>query len=87
MNWCIYLVRCADNSLYCGITNDLKARVLKHNAGLASKYTRSRLPVEMVYYKESANRSTASKEEYRIKQLSKSQKESMVEAFKLGYVK
>jgi len=45
MDWQVYLVRCADDSLYCGITNDITGRIEKHNAGKGAKYTQSRLPV------------------------------------------
>jgi len=48
MDWKVYLVKCADNSLYCGITNDLTSRIAKHNAGKGAKYTQSRLPVELM---------------------------------------
>ena len=49
MNWVCYLLRCADDTLYCGITNDLERRLAAHDAGTASKYTRVRLPVELVF--------------------------------------
>lgn len=48
MLWRVYLVRCADNSLYCGITNDITSRIEKHNAGQGAKYTKSRLPVKLM---------------------------------------
>ena len=48
MDWKVYLVKCADNSLYCGITNDINGRIEKHNAGKGAKYTQSRLPVELM---------------------------------------
>jgi len=48
MHWKVYLVRCADNSLYCGITNDISGRIEKHNAGKGAKYTQSRLPVKLM---------------------------------------
>jgi hypothetical protein len=48
MGWNVYLVKCADNSLYCGITNDITSRIAKHNAGKGAKYTQSRLPVELM---------------------------------------
>ena len=46
--WVAYLVRCSDNSLYCGISNDVKNRLIEHNSGKGAKYTRSRRPVELV---------------------------------------
>lgn len=71
MNWVCYLLRCADDTLYCGITNNLDKRLAAHNAGTASKYTRVRLPVEMVYAETCADRSAASKREREIKRLSR----------------
>src|SRR3989338_9640982 len=60
VNWFCYLLRCADDTLYCGITNDLEKRHAAHNAGTASKYTRTRVPVELVYAESCADRSAAS---------------------------
>jgi putative endonuclease len=48
MNWRVYLVRCTDNSLYCGITRDISGRIERHNAGKGAKYTKSRLPVTLM---------------------------------------
>lgn len=73
-NWTVYLLRCSDNSLYCGVTNNLKKRLTTHNAGKASKYTRGRLPVELVKSRENLSKSDAYKLEYRIKRLSKNKK-------------
>ena len=73
-----YLLRCADGSLYCGWTNDLDKRLSAHNAGTASKYTRSRLPVEMVYAEESDTKRDAMRREYAIKQLSREEKEALI---------
>ncbi len=67
--WVAYLVRCSDNSLYCGISNDLKSRLLEHNSGKGAKYTRSRRPVELVGVSSRLTKSEALKLEYRIKQL------------------
>jgi putative endonuclease len=68
-NWVVYLVRCADNSLYCGITNDLNSRLRDHNSGKGAKYTRSRRPVELVGVGPQMTKSEALKLEYRIKRL------------------
>ena len=68
-NWVVYLVRCSDNSLYCGISNDLKSRLLEHNSGKGAKYTRSRRPVELVGVSSELTKSQALKLEYKIKQL------------------
>jgi putative endonuclease len=81
--WSVYIVRCADDSLYTGISNDVNKRILNHNTGKGAKYTRARLPVFLVYTKVIGNRSEASKEEYRIKKLSRSGKLMMVDEYKL----
>jgi len=67
--WVVYLVRCSDRSLYCGISNDLKNRLFDHNSGRGAKYTRSRRPVEPVGVSSEMTKSDALKLEYRIKQL------------------
>lgn len=74
MNWVCYLLRCADGTLYCGITNDMGKRLAAHNAGTAAKYTRTRTPVTLVYSEDCTNRSTASKRELAIKELSRKEK-------------
>lgn len=77
-----YMVRCADDSLYTGWTNDLEQRLTTHNLGQGAKYTRNRLPVKLVYSKEFKTRSQAMKFEYWIKKkLSKSDKEKLVWAY------
>lgn len=72
--WFCYILECSDGTLYTGIANDLDMRILKHNSGKGSKYTRTRLPVKLKWSLKFDNRSEASKEEYRIKQLSRKQK-------------
>ena len=67
--WVVYLVRCSDNSLYCGISNDLKIRLIEHNSGRGARYTRSRRPVELVSIGPEMTKGEALKLEYRIKQL------------------
>ena len=67
--WVVYLIRCSDESLYCGITNDLKNRLAAHNSGRGAKYTRSRRPVELVGASSEMTQSDALKLEYRVKQL------------------
>ena len=67
MNWVCYILRCADDTLYCGITNDLDKRIVAHNAGTAAKYTRARGPVELVFVESCAGRSAALKREMQIK--------------------
>ena len=68
MDWKVYLVKCADNSLYCGITNDLTSRIEKHNAGKGAKYTQSRLPVELMAVSRGLSKSGALTIEHYIKQ-------------------
>ena len=70
----VYLLRCADGSLYCGWTSDVQRRFEEHAAGRASRYTRSRLPVELVWSTRKASRSDAMREEARIKRLTRIQK-------------
>jgi putative endonuclease len=67
--WVAYLVRCSDNSLYCGISNDLKMRLRDHNSGKGAKYTRTRRPVALVGVSSRLTKSEALKLEYKIKQL------------------
>ncbi len=68
MDWKVYLVKCADNSLYCGITNDINARITKHNAGKGAKYTKSRLPVKLMATSRELSKSDALTLEHYIKQ-------------------
>ncbi len=68
MGWKVYLVKCADNSLYCGSTNDVNSRIERHNAGKGAKYTQSRLPVELVAVSAALSRSDALRLEHFIKQ-------------------
>jgi len=71
----LYILKCADGTLYTGITVDLARRVVEHNSSkLGAKYTRARRPVKLVYSKRFKNRSTASKAESGIKKLSRSEK-------------
>jgi putative endonuclease len=68
-NWKVYLLRCADNSLYCGISKDIESRLIEHNSGKGAKYTRSRRPVELVAVSAGMTKSRALKLEHRIKRL------------------
>ena len=75
----VYLLTCADNTFYCGITTDLDRRIEEHNRSpLGAKYTKGRRPVVLAYAKEYENRSEASKEEARIKKLTKEEKEKLM---------
>lgn len=73
-----YIVKCSDETYYTGWTNDLDKRIQNHNAGKGAKYTKVRLPVELVYYEEFATKEEAMKREYAIKQLKKCKKEELI---------
>ena len=73
-----YILKCADNTLYCGWTNNLEKRVKNHNDGKGAKYTRSRLPVELVYYEEFETPNEAQKREYQIKRLTREEKLELI---------
>ena len=77
-SWYVYIVRCADASLYTGVTNRIDARLAMHNAGRGARYTRSRLPVELVYWEPADDRSMALRREAQIKRLSADEKKSLV---------
>ena len=77
-SWFVYILRCSDDTLYTGITNDPKRRLAQHNAGTASKCTRSRRPVEMVYCEPVEDKSAALRREYAIKQLPRSEKVTLI---------
>lgn len=74
-----YILKCADDTLYCGWTNDLEKRLKVHNDGKGAKYTRSRLPVALVYYEEFESAQEAQKREYQIKNLSRKEKLKLIE--------
>ena len=78
--WVVYLVRCSDNSLYCGISNDFESRLIEHNSGKGAKYTRSRRPVELIAISPEMTKSEALKLEYRIKQLPADKKISILKS-------
>ncbi len=78
--WVVYIVRCADRTLYTGITNDLAARLECHNAGSGAKYTRSRRPVHLVYLEAATDRGAAQRREYEIRSLTASGKQELIES-------
>lgn len=80
LSWCCYLLECADGTLYTGITNDLEKRVAAHNAGTASKYTRSRIPVRVVFVEAHPDRAAASRRENALKRLPREEKQRLVRA-------
>lgn len=75
----VYMLKCVDGTLYTGYTNDLQKRIRTHNAGKGAKYTRSRLPVKLVYYEIHEDRSSALRREYAIKQFTKIQKLALIQ--------
>ena len=76
-----YLLRCKDDTLYCGWTNDLEKRLAAHNAGKGAKYTRSRHPVTLVYYETFETKEEAMSREFAIKKLSRKEKLKLIEEF------
>jgi putative endonuclease len=75
--WYVYIVRCADRSLYTGVATDVAARIAKHNRGKGAKYTRGRRPVKLVYQEHAGSRSTALKREIAIKRLTAAAKRQL----------
>ena len=73
-----YILHCADGTLYCGWTNDLKKRLHAHNSGTGAKYTKSRRPVTLAYYEAFETKQEAMKREYAIKQLTRKEKENLI---------
>ncbi len=80
MDWTVYILRCADGTLYTGITNDLDRRLAEHESGQGAKYTRGRGPLELVYQENCQDRATASKREIQIKSLGRRAKLLLVAA-------
>ena len=80
--WYVYLLRCKDNSLYAGITTNIDRRLHQHNhTKLGAKYTRAKRPVTLAFIETATNKSKASKREYQLKQLTKTQKEQLVSTY------
>lgn len=77
MNY-VYILKCADDTLYCGWTTDPDARLRAHNSGRGAKYTRSRLPVEMVYLEEFEDKHEALSREWHIKRMSREEKMKLI---------
>ena len=76
-----YILKCADGSLYCGWTNNLEKRLSAHNAGTASKYTRTRRPVELAYFEQFETKQEDMSREYHIKRLKKKEKLKLIGMF------
>ena len=77
--WYLYLLRCRDGSLYCGITTDVQKRLEQHRSGKGAKYTRGRAPLELVYTEECVDHSTALKRELAVKALPREEKLKLIE--------
>ena len=75
-----YIVKCSDKTFYTGRTNDLEKRIEMHNSGKGAKYTKARLPVELVYYEAFDTKEEAMSREWHIKRLSRSEKQKLIEA-------
>lgn len=86
--WTVYILQCADGSLYTGITTNLERRLDEHNTGKrpAAAYTRSRLPVRLVYQEEVKDRSLAQKREAEIRQLNRQEKLALLQSVRTGKV-
>lgn len=82
----VYMLRCADGSLYTGWTNDLQKRLQAHQNGRGARYTRSHGPVKLVYSEELAGKSEALKREYAIKQFSHAEKEKLIERYGINKI-
>lgn len=78
MSWFVYVLQCSDNTLYTGVTNDLERRLEAHQKGVGSKYTRGRIPVHLLAYKELPNRSEAQSIEHQVKNLNRKRKLQLI---------
>ena len=79
MNWYVYMLRCGDDTLYTGITDDVEKRLATHRAGKGAKYTRGRSPLKLVYVEEQPDKSAALRREYEIKQMTRQKKLELIE--------
>ena len=84
MDWKVYIVKCSDKTFYTGITNNIKLRLETHNLGKGAKYTKSRLPVILVYLEPVDDKSSALRREIEIKKLNKSQKINLINSTDLS---
>jgi putative endonuclease len=82
--WFVYIVRCADRSLYTGITTDANRRVEQHNCGRGARYTRARCPVRLVYLESAGDRGAALRREHEIKRMSPGEKRRLVRLARSG---
>ena len=74
----IYVLKCGDDTLYTGITNNIKQRIKQHNLGKGAKYTKGRNPVKLVYQENASDKSTALKREFEIKKMTRAQKQKLI---------
>ncbi len=81
MSWTVYMLKCNDNSIYTGISNNLKKRLETHAKGNGSKYIRTRLPFKLIYEEQCQSRSNALKREIEIKKLTKKNKELLIKSY------
>ena len=84
MKWCVYILKCSDGSLYTGISNSLYERINTHNSGKGAKYTKSRLPVTLVYKEYTNDKSRSLKREIEIKKLTRSRKIELINGANLS---
>ena len=77
-DWFVYIIRCADDSLYTGISTNVASRIISHNAGDGAKYTRGRRPVSLVWFEKANSESSARKRELHIKSWTRREKEDLV---------
>tara|TARA_B100001113_G_C20729732_1_gene457404 strand:+ start:308 stop:547 length:240 start_codon:yes stop_codon:yes gene_type:complete len=78
LNWYVYILKCNDNSLYTGITNDLNKRVATHNSGKGAKYTKTRTPVSLIYKESFETKAESLKREIEIKKLNRKEKLALI---------
>jgi putative endonuclease len=87
MPWTVYLARCSDGSLYAGITTDPVRRLAEHNGGSGAAYTRTRLPIRLVYWETADDRSSALRREHALRRLNRREKEALVRIFTIADVR
>ncbi len=82
MGWYVYILRCGDDTLYTGITDDVERRLAAHRSGKGAKYTRSRGPLTLVYQEPQPDRAAASRREYEIKHMKREEKLALCQAYR-----
>mgnify|MGYP001481882193 CR=1 FL=1 len=84
MAWAVYILECSDGSFYTGISNNVEARINTHNASKGAKYTKSRLPVTLVFQENTLTKSESLRREIEIKKLTRKKKMELIDAFNLS---